>query len=276
VEETAMTTVERAAGSEGGRHGLVTGVRIGLVAYGVTHLVIAATALPLAWGDREGKASQQGALSQMAQQPFGDVLLWIIVLGMAALVVWQLAEAAVGHQDEDGAKRLAKRGASAAKAVVYAVLGWTAASTALGTGSSGGSGSTDSMTARLMSAPGGTLLVGAIGLGIVAVGLFLGYRGWSEKFTKHLQPQATSGGTRTPVIVAGKVGHLAKGVALVVVGALFVTAAVQHEPKESGGLDVALRELLDQPLGPLLLAVVALGLGCFGVYCFFWARYLRR
>lgn len=270
-----MGTVEQVAGAPRNSEGLKHGARVGLVAYGVVHLVIAATALPLAWGDNsEGRADQTGALAQLAEQPFGDLLLWVIVAGMAALVVWQGAEAVVGHQDEDGVERHAKQAVSAGRAVVYAVLGWTAASTATGSGSSGGG--TDSTTARLMSAPGGTFLVGAIGLGIVAVGVVLGYRGWAERFTDHLQPQATSGGTRAPVIVAGKVGYLAKGVALAVVGVLFVSAAVQHEPKESGGLDVALHQLLAQPLGPLLLAVVAVGLGCFGVYCFFWARYLRR
>ena len=271
-----MGTTGLVEGRERGGDALAHGVRVGLVAYGVTHLVIAATALPLAWGDNsEGSADQKGALSQMAEQPFGGVLLWVIVVGMACLVVWQLADAAVGHRDEEGAKQLAKRAGSAGKAVVYGVLGWTAATTAIGSGSSGGSG-TDGMTAQLMSAPGGTFLVGAVGVGIVAVGLYLGYRGWTEKFTKQLQPQATSGATRKPVVVAGKVGHLAKGAALAVVGALFVTAAVQHQPKESGGLDVALHQLLTQPFGPVLLAVVALGLGCFGIYCFFWARYLRR
>ena len=262
--------------SPDGSDALFTGVRVGLVAYGVTHLIVAATALPLAWGDRsEGKASQTGALSQVARQPFGEAMLWVVVVGMTCLAVWQLAEAAVGHRDADGPERLAKRGASAAKAVVFAVLGWSAATTALGSGSSG-SGGTDSYTARLMSAPGGTLLVGAVGVGIVAVGVGLAYRGWAEKFTKHLDGRATSGTSGSSVVVLGKVGHLAKGAALAVVGGLFLTAAVQHQPKESGGLDVALRELLTQPLGPLLLAIVALGLGCFGVYCFFWARYLRR
>jgi hypothetical protein len=262
--------------SPDGSDALYTGVRVGLVAYGVTHLIVAATALPLAWGDRsEGKASQTGALHQMAQQPFGEALLWVVVVGMACLAVWQLAEAAVGHRDADGLVRLAKRGGSAVKAVVFAVLGWSAATTATGSGGSGGGG-TDSYTARLMSAPGGTLLVGAVGLGIVAVGFGMAYRGWAEKFAEHLEERATTGTSGSSVVVFGKVGHVAKGAALAVVGALFVTAAVQHQPKESGGLDVALRELLAQPLGPLLLAVVALGLGSFGVYCFFWARYLRR
>ena len=262
--------------SPDGGDALFTGVRVGLVAYGVTHLIVAATALPLAWGDRsEGKASQTGALNQMAQQPFGEALLWVVVVGMACLAVWQLAEAAVGHRDADGLMRLAKRSASVVKAVVFAVLGWSAATTATGSGGSGGGG-TDSYTARLMSAPGGALLVGAVGLGIVAVGFGIAYRGWTGKFTKHLEGRATTGTSGSSVVVLGKVGHVAKGAALAVVGALFVTAAVQHQPKESGGLDVALHELLQQPMGPLLLALVAIGLGCFGVYCFFWARFLRR
>jgi hypothetical protein len=29
----------------------------------------------------------------------------------------------------------------------------------------------------------------------------------------------------------------------------------------------------DAPLGSVLLTVMALGLVCFGVYCFFWARH---
>jgi hypothetical protein len=272
-----MRADELVQGSPGGNDVFVKGVQVGLVAYGVTHLVIAGVALPLAWGDRsDAPANQQGALAQMAEQPLGDALLWVVVAGMACLVLWQLVEAMVGHQEEEGKKRLLKRAASLARAVVYAVLGWSAASTAAGTGSSGGSGSTDSLTARLMSAPAGVLLVGAVGLGVIGVGLFLCYRGWVEKFTKHLQPEATSGGSRKPVVVLGKVGYLAKGAALAAVGGLFVSAAVQHDPKESGGLDVALHELLRQPFGPVLLALVALGLGCFGVYCFFWARYLRR
>jgi hypothetical protein len=127
-----------------------------------------------------------------------------------------------------------------------------------------------------MSAPGGTLLVGAIGVAIVGVGAVLGYRGWAEKFTEHLESRATTGGSRKPVVVLGKVGYIAKGVALAAIGALFLTAAVQHQPKESGGLDVALHELLQQPFGPLILGIVAIGLGCFGVYCFFWARYVRH
>jgi hypothetical protein len=132
------------------------------------------------------------------------------------------------------------------------------------------------MTAELMSAPGGQVLVGLLGAGIVAVGVYLAYKGVSEKFVDDLDSKATSGDRRTPIVVLGKVGYIGKGAALAAVGAMFVIAAVQHQPKESGGLDVALQQLLSEPFGPALVVAVAVGLGCFGVYCFAWARHLAR
>lgn len=250
------------------------GVRLGLVVYGVVHLIIALTAVQLAFGDRSGQASQQGALSQLARSPLGDTALVLVAVGLAAMVVWQLTEALVGHADADGGARVFKRVASLAKAVVYGVLAFSAGQMAMDSG--GGGSSTDSMTAQLMSAPGGQLLVGAVGAGIVAVGGYLAYRGLAEKFTKHLDVRATWGKRREPIVWLGKVGYAGKGAALAAVGALFVAAAAQHDAQESGGLDVALQQLLREPFGPAVVVAVGAALACFGLYCFAWARHLER
>jgi hypothetical protein len=53
---------------------------------------------------------------------------------------------------------------------------------------------------------------------------------------------------------------------------LFIWAGVTFDPKKAGGLDVALHTLLQQSYGQWLLAAVALGIACFGAYCFAWAR----
>jgi hypothetical protein len=256
------------------------GVRIGLVVYGVMHLLIAAIAFQMVLGQAGGqKASSSGAFAELAQSGAGRAFLWIMGLGFFMLVIWQGIEAAVGHRDEDGGKRVLKRLTNAARAVVYAVLGVSAVTTALNGGSGGGSGggtSADSLTARLMSAPGGQLLVVLVGLGIVAIGGALVYRGVKEKFTKHLDAGATQGERRKPIILLGKVGYVAKGVAFGAIGVLVVLAGVRHNANKSGGLDAALRELLQQPFGGWLVAAVALGLGAFGLFCFAWARHLER
>ena len=257
------------------------GIRGGIVTYGVMHLLIALIAFQMVLGQGGGEtASGSGAFTELAESGFGRVVLWVMVLGFLMLVVWQGIEAAIGHRQEEGGTRTGKRVASAAKAVVYAVLGVSAATTALGSsgGSGGGSGgsSPDSLTARLMSAPGGQVLVVLVGLGIVGVGGALAYRGIKEKFTDHLDAGATQGERRGPIVLLGKVGYLAKGVALAAVGVLVVVAGLRHEAKRSGGLDAALRELLQQPFGGWLVGAVALGLAAFGLYCFAWARHLRR
>ena len=249
------------------------GVRLGLVVYGVVHLIIAVTAVQLAFGDRSGQASQQGAFSQLSASPLGDAALALVAVGLAAMVVWQLLEAALGHRSADGAKRLGKRLGSAAKAVVYGVLAFSAVQKML---EAGGSSGTDSMTAQLMAAPGGQLLVGAVGAGIVVVGGYLVFKGWTEKFTKDLDVGAKAGKRRDPIVLLGKIGYIGKGAALAAVGGLFVVAAAQHQAKESGGLDVALQELLRQPFGAPLVVVVGVALACFGLYCFAWARHLDR
>ncbi len=245
-------------------------VRVGLVAFGIVHLLVAYLALQLAFGRSEGAPSQQGALQQVAEQSFGTFLLWVIALGLLALAVWQFFEALWGHRSHDGGKRVFKRVGSAGRVVVYLVLGFSAAKTALGEQSKS---SEDALTAQVMALPLGRFLVAAAGLVVIFIGGYLVSKAVRRSFEKDLQPQATSGSTGTTVVRLGQAGYTAKGVALAIVGGLLVWAAWTFDAEKAGGLDVALRTLLDESFGPWLLALVAVGIGCFGVYCFFWARY---
>ena len=71
-------------------------VRAGLVAYGVVHLLIGWLAIQLALGNHSEEASAKGALSELAQQPFGKFLVWAVAIGLYLLVVWRILEAAAG------------------------------------------------------------------------------------------------------------------------------------------------------------------------------------
>jgi uncharacterized protein DUF1206 len=249
-------------------------VRAGLVAYGVVHLLIAWLAVQLALGDQGGSASSKGAMHQLVRQPFGEVLVWLIAAGMFLLVVWRLLEAAGGHREEDGATRVRKRLLSLGKAVIYASIAVSALRVALGSGSSG-SGS-DSTTARLMELPGGRWIVGAVGVAILGYGANLVRRAWTEKFREHLSAEGESGDAGTAYLWFGKAGYAAKGVAFAIVGGLFVYAAYTHDAKKSGGLDQALHKVLQQPFGQVLLIAIAVGIGCYGLFCFARARHLSR
>jgi hypothetical protein len=239
-------------------------ITVGLIAYGVVYLLVAWIALQLAWGKSSEEASQQGALQQLASKPFGSVLLWILAIGLFALVIWRALQLIYGHLDTEG------KVSSAGRGVVYLVLGVSAVKVAMGSSSSSTS-QQRGMTARLMENGAGRVLVVVVGLVIIGVGVRQIYKSVTKKFTEDL-----SGGVSDTTILLGRIGYAAKGIAFIIVGALFAWASISYDPKKAGGLDTALRTIKDQPFGSVLLTLMALGIACFGVYCFVWSRNARH
>ncbi len=252
------------------------GARVGLVSYGVVHLLIAWIALQVAWSGGGGDASSGGALRTLADQPFGRTMLWITVIGLIALAVWQLATAVWGYQTEDTAKRPRKRLGAAGRVVVYGALAFSSFRIASGSGGgSSGDSKEEGLTADLLTAPAGRVLVAAVGVAILVLAARQVHRGVTDSFTDDLQPGATSGDTGRLVLALGRFGFAAKGVSIGVVGVLFGWAALSYDPDKAGGLDDALKTVRDQPFGPYLLTFVALGLAAFGLFCFAWAKHAR-
>ena len=91
---------------------------------------------------------------------------------------------------------------------------------------------------------------------VIGVGGYHATRAATKRFLADLIEPPGTAATR-----AGQIGYIAKGVALAIVGLLFVVAGVTRRAGAASGLDGALRTLRDQPLGPVLLTAVAVGLG---------------
>ena len=70
-------------------------------------------------------------------------------------------------------------------------------------------------------------------------------------------------------------GYTRKGVAFGIAGGMIIASAVTYDPDKARGLDAALKTLASAQYGPWLLALIALGIAAFGVYCFFQARYRK-
>jgi hypothetical protein len=214
-------------------------------------------------------------MQQLAQQPFGQILVWLVSIGMFFLVVWKGLEALFGHAEEDGGKKLGKRLAAALKAVLYAAVGVAGLGVALGHHKSSGGSTSDRWTAKVLDLPGGQVIVFVVGLAIVGYGGYQVYLGWSEKFAKKLDAEGRSGSTATAYLAFGKAGYTAKGIVVGLVGVLFCYAAVSHDPHKSGGVDDALLKVLKEPFGPVLLCAIGLGLVCYGLFTLARARHLR-
>jgi Domain of Unknown Function (DUF1206) len=255
--------------------------RVGLIAYGVVHLLIAWLALQLAWFGGNGKsADQSGAMSTLADSPVGKPLLWVIALGFIALAAWQAAEVLRwrGQWSASGktrAKALKKSGKALIKTVVYVFLAVLAVKFAVGSGRSS-SQQQQNTTAGVFGWPAGRWLVGAAGLVLIGVGIYHVYKGVTKRFLKEIDTSDASASALRLVTRLGQVGFPGKGVALAGVGALLLWAAITFDPSKARGLDGAMRAILDLPFGQILLTLVALGIAAFGAYLFVRARYPER
>ena len=274
---TAHDTARRAGESDALEHL----ARVGLIAYGVVHLLVAWLAIQLAWFGGNGEsADQSGAMATLAESPIGKPLLWIVAVGLIALAVWQAAEVlrwrsgwtASGKQRT---KALRKSGNALVKAVIYVALAVLAIRFATGNGQSSSS-SQQETTAGVFGWPGGQFLVGAAGLILIGVGAWHVRKGLNKHFLKQIDTSGASPSAVRLVTRLGQVGFPGKGVALAGVGVLLIWAAVTFDPAKARGLDGALHGVLELPFGRILLTLVAVGIAAFGAFCFVRARYPER
>lgn len=240
--------------------------RAGYAVNGLLHVLIGGIALGVATGGG-GEADQGGALGQLAGTPGGAVVLWVVVVGLWGLGLFQLLEAALvrGTDGDDWAER-AKEGG---KGIAYLAVGVTAFTVARG-GSTDSSEQTQTLSARLLAAPGGVALLVVLGLAVAAIGGYFVVKGVRQGFRDDV---TVPGGAKGRGVVAlGVVGYVAKGVVLALVGVLFVVAAVQGDASEATGIDGALKSLAGVPAGVVLLVLVAVGLVAYGAFQFVRAR----
>ena len=247
-------------------------VRLGLVAYGVVHILVAWLALQVAFGDLDGdgvgKADKTGALQSLSANAGGDVLLWLIAFGLGVSALWQLFEAITGE-------KTALRLMNAGEAVLFGYLAFSAGKLAAGSPASSTDKAQLGIIGSLLNQSWGKPVVIIIGLLIVVAGLFVIRHGFTKRFAEEHDTAGAGRQVRTTVLKLGQVGYSALGAAYGIAGALVVVAAVKSQPAKATGLDVALKTLAAQQYGTLLLALVAVGLAAFAVFTFFDARYRR-
>ena len=257
--------------------------RSGLLAKGVLYGALGVLAIQVAMGDASSQAaSTRGAIELVASQPFGQWMLGLLTFGLFALAIWQFIIAAKGDPVEGSEAK--DRAKYAGKAIIYLGTAITALSawlsqmgTATGGGASiGGDGSKDQATAVIMSWPGGTWIVGIVGLAVIGAGIYQLYHHTAKKkFMERLARAQMSETVETNVERAGRAGYASRAIVFVIVGVFFIVAAVQHDPSEAIGLSGALQVMAQRSWGQVVLWGVAVGLVLYGGFCFAEAKYRR-
>jgi hypothetical protein len=239
--------------------------RAGLATRGVLYGLVGLLAVRVALGDWGERADKEGALYVVARQSLGRVLLIAVLLGMLAYAGWRLV---LAWRGDETTSRLADAG----RAMIYLLGAYSAIGVLKGTAS--GNKEQD-WTAKAFELPAGAWLVGAVGLAIVAAGLWNGYRAVSGHWRKKIETGEMEGLTdrwATTVAVGGLLGRMA---VFTLAGGFLVRAGVRHDPAKGVGLDAALKEVASKQYGPWVLLLFAVGLLSFALFSFVEARYRR-
>ncbi|UGT61420.1 DUF1206 domain-containing protein [Nocardia asteroides] len=251
--------------------------RAGLVAYGLVHLLVAWVCVQLALGDfggdGVGKADKTGALQSLAEHREGELVLWLIAVGLGVAVLWQLLEAVTGARSSRRDRLL--RVMNFGEAVLFGYLAYSAIKLANGKPASSTDQAQLALVGNLLSREWGKVAVVGIGLAIVVAGVFVAHHGWSKRFREEQDFRGAGRSTERLVIRLGQVGYAALGAVYAGGGVLVIVAAVQSQPHKATGLDVALKTLAGQPYGTVLLLVVAVGLAAFAVFTFLDAKFRK-
>ncbi len=250
--------------------------RLGYAVRGVMYIVIGAVALQAALGKTTSPTDQIGAIAAIGHLPSGRILLWVMLIGLAAYALWGVIRAILDpfHKGSD-TKGLLARGGYLVSAVTYAFFALTTYGLIHGTTSGGGSNQTIQFVSRLMQNPTGRYLVAIIGAAVLLGGLYQIYAGITENFEQRFKPYALSGDELKTAKEMGKIGTAVRGLVIGIMGVFLILAATSANPARARGFSGALTFLGQQPYGVYILAIVAAGLIFLGLYSLMAAAWFR-
>ncbi len=251
--------------------------RIGYAVRGLMYVAIGAISLQAAIGKSSSPADQIGAIAAIGHLASGRILLWVMLVGLAAYALWGVVRAIVDpfHKGSDTKGWLARLG-YLVSAATYAFFAFATYGLIRGTGSGGsGSNRTIQFVTQLMQMPAGRILVAVIGLAVLIGGLYQIYAGLTMNFEQTLKPYALSPDEYRTAKEMGKIGTAVRGFVVGIMGAFLVLAATSADPSKARGFSGALSFLGHQPYGVYLLAIVAAGLIFLGLYSLMSAAWFR-
>ncbi len=250
-------------------------MRLGYAVKGFLYVAIGFIAITGALGKSSTPADQIGAIVSLRKLPYASVFLWIILIGLVSYSLWGLVRAVFDplHKGND-LKGLLARGGFLLSAVTYAALVLPTYHLIQG-GASAGAQSNVKLVSSVMNMPMGRWIVGLVGLGAIAAGLYQMYSGVKMNFDQFYKPYALSPEQFRYAKQMGRFGTIARGVVFSIVGGFIVLAAYQANPGHAQGFNGAFKYLAHQPYGIYLLGIVALGMIAFGLYSIMMAAWLR-
>ncbi len=252
-------------------------VRLGYASKAFVYAIVGVLAAAVAL-NRGGRVTDtRGALRVILSHPFGNILLFVLAVGLCGYGLWRLLDAFLDPERRGtGFQGLVIRIGHVIRGVVYGGLGIEAFRLARGLRASHGTDTTVRLwAATLLALPMGDWLVGLLGAITAAYGvseIVAAIRDTDDE-TKNLT--ALDPARRRLLTRICRFGVGARALIIVVLGILLMRAAYLHNPRAAAGVRGSILELAGAGPGRWLLAFIAFGLLAYAVDQALHARYGR-
>jgi hypothetical protein len=260
----------------GDHSGLVKIGRAGWFAKGVVYLLAGYLALrvaamasgwsgtPTATGEQE--ASPTGAIKTVADSAAGTLLLWVLALGMLLYAAWRVISAVL--PGGKGAESMAHRIGYLVSAIVYTTFAISAIALARDAGATpDGNATVTDISASVMSHTAGRLVIGLVGVIVMAVGVYRVYKGATMDVNDELDLSGLSATRVRWTERLGAIGEVGRGVGIGLVGFFLLRSAMTYDAAQATGLDGALRRIAVESWGVVVVIVVGVGFAAYGIFC---------
>jgi hypothetical protein len=249
--------------------------RTGYVAKGAVYGITGVLTFLAAFNLGGEKTSQLEVLKFLDEQPFGNVLLILLGVGLIFYAAWRYTQSI---KDPEGIgedkKGKIKRVAFFISGTLYLGLGALAIWRVIGTGGGSGGSGNSAQNSSILASDTGLIILGIAGAAIVGTGIFQFIRAYKKSFIKKFDFESISEEKRRKTIKnSAYVGLASRGVLFLIMGYFALHAAITSNPSDIKTTADAFSFLEDSSYGAWLLGIVAAGLVGYAIYMFMMARY---
>lgn len=247
--------------------------RFGLVSKGVVYCLMGILSVLAAFGLAQKNGDKAEAFKTIYSQPFGQFLLVIIGVGLLGYVMLRFFQAFkdIDNKGKD-MKGVLDRVGYTLSAFLYLGIGAYALKLVVGGAGGGESDSRQFVVSKVLEYPGGQYMVGAASLIVIGMGVYQIFRGVTGKFMKRVNLYRSN--MKDAFRYAGTTGYIARGIVLVIIGYFLLHAAWLSKADEARGTGAAF-DFLQNQFGSMMMALVALGMIGYGIFCFVKAKYQK-
>ena len=241
--------------------------RIGMASKGIVYLLIGILTALAAFGKGGDNTSSKGALKFLSEQPYGQILLLAIGIGLACYLFYRLYQAFANLKNhEDNFKGYVIRGSYVVSGLIYGFLSFTAFKMAIGSTSEN-----SSSVAKILNSEHGYIISLVVAIAILGKAIYEFYSAYSGKFKDEVSHKNISYKAKELLTKAGKVGFTSRGIVAAILSFLFFKASWQNSSNKLDKSDAF--NFLQNEFGSLILALVAIGVAIYGVFMLIKSKY---